>query len=204
MYVLIDNGTASAAEEFAYHVRNFRLGQLVGQTTAARKQQRSRAGESRFIFSLSTGRPVHPVTQSNWESVGIKPDVQQAPELALDEAQLRLLRDLGSRAPAENKTEYDWAAVAVQARLNPPTLRAKELAAFVGTYGERTIALDARGHLEFHAAGRAESAHPAGLDAIGFPETDAVRVQFRRSGSKVVGFKQVTEKGDVIPSPRTR
>ena len=35
LYVLISGNTGSAAEEFAYHIKNFKLGTLVGETTAA-------------------------------------------------------------------------------------------------------------------------------------------------------------------------
>src|SRR5260221_8428169 len=34
LFVLVDDGTASAAEEFAYHVAQFKLGTLVGAVTA--------------------------------------------------------------------------------------------------------------------------------------------------------------------------
>src|SRR5258706_2996118 len=42
LYVLVDAGTASAAEEFAYHVQQFKLGVLVGQNTAGGGERHKR------------------------------------------------------------------------------------------------------------------------------------------------------------------
>src|SRR3546814_17251137 len=51
LYVLIDGGVGSAAEELAYSVQQFGLGRLVGETTAGRSEER-REGEE----GVSTGR----------------------------------------------------------------------------------------------------------------------------------------------------
>jgi hypothetical protein len=40
-------------------------------------------------------------------------------------------------------------------------------------------------------------------DLFAFANTTQVRVRFRRSGDKVIGFDQITEDDQVIPSERT-
>ena len=63
LYVLIDGGVASAAEEFAYHVQQFRLGELVGARTAGGANNNRLAPIAPgFILSVSVGRPVHAVS----------------------------------------------------------------------------------------------------------------------------------------------
>lgn len=95
LYVLISNRTGSAAEEFAYDVQNMELGTLVGATTvgAANPGGMFRLHDH-FAAFIATGRAINPVTNTNWEGVGVKPDVDVAPELALREAHVRALETL--------------------------------------------------------------------------------------------------------------
>ena len=63
LYVLIDGNVASAAEEFAYHVQQFKLGELVGARTAGgANNNRLVPIAPGFILSVSVGRPVHAVS----------------------------------------------------------------------------------------------------------------------------------------------
>lgn len=88
LYVLVDHKTASAAEEFAYSVQQFRLGVLVGETTAGgANNNRHTPIAPGFMLSVSYGWPEHPVTGANWEAVGVKPDVEVPAGEALDRAQ---------------------------------------------------------------------------------------------------------------------
>lgn len=87
LYVLTDKATGSAAEEFAYHVRHFELGTLVGETTAgAAFNPAHLAVAPVFVQRVSIGQPVHPVTKGNWERVGVKPHVEVPAAQALEKA----------------------------------------------------------------------------------------------------------------------
>lgn len=88
LYVLIDNRAASAGEEFAYSVQKFGLGTLIGQTTAGgANNNRFVPVAPGFVLSVSYGRPEHPKTGTNWEGVGVKPDVEVPADQALERAQ---------------------------------------------------------------------------------------------------------------------
>ncbi|MDP2258702.1 MAG: S41 family peptidase [Caulobacter sp.] len=144
LYVLMDRGSGSAAEEFVYHVQQFRLGELIGQTTAGAANNNDLLPIAPgFVLSLSTGRPVHAVSGTNWEAVGVRPDVETPPELALDVALQRALVRLAAAPTAsdDRRFEYDWAKVAVEARLQPVTLPAARLKALAGRYGPATVTL---------------------------------------------------------------
>ena len=94
-----------------------------------------------YVFSLSFGRPVHPVSNSNWEGVGVAPDTECVPLQALDVAQIQLLDRL-SQAPSatkESKADYAWARLAVAARLHPVVPSAETLQAWTGQYGPIAI-----------------------------------------------------------------
>lgn len=97
LYVLIDGRVGSAAEEFAYSVQQFRLGTLVGQTTAGgANNNRMIPIAPGFMLSVSYGRPEHPVSGTNWEGVGVAPDVEVPGDQALDRAQA-LIREAAAR-----------------------------------------------------------------------------------------------------------
>jgi hypothetical protein len=92
VFVLTSSLTGSAAEEFSYDVQTHKLGTLVGATTAG-------AANPGGLFRLSdhlatfiaTGRAVNPITKTNWEGVGVKPEVDVPPATALREAHVRAI-----------------------------------------------------------------------------------------------------------------
>ena len=90
LYVLIDRRCGSACEDFAYAVQQFRLGTLIGATTAgAANNNRLAPIAPGFVISVSNGLPVHPLSGGNWEGVGVAPDVAVDPAQALEEALTR-------------------------------------------------------------------------------------------------------------------
>lgn len=98
LYVLIDHKAASAGEEFAYSVRQFGLGTLIGQPTAGgANNNRFVPVAPGFMLSVSYGRPKHPVTGSNWEGVGVQPNVEVPADQALERAQALAKEALASR-----------------------------------------------------------------------------------------------------------
>ncbi|MEO5987709.1 MAG: S41 family peptidase [Candidatus Eisenbacteria bacterium] len=95
LYVLTSSRTGSAAEEFAYDVQTHKLGTLMGATTAgaANPGGMFRLSEHLAAF-IATGRAINPVTKTNWEGVGVKPDVDLPPADALREAHVAALKKL--------------------------------------------------------------------------------------------------------------
>jgi len=142
LYVLTDGSTGSAAEDFAYSVQQFKIGRLLGERTAGgANNNRLVPIPPGFLLSVSFGRPVHAVSRSNWEGVGVSPDVSTAAADALASAELEALDALLADAnrDAERQAEYTWARVAVAARLHPVVLPGASLRSRVGRYGEATV-----------------------------------------------------------------
>lgn len=98
LYVLIDGGTGSAAESFAYTLSAARRATLVGERSggAANPGEYFPAGNGLEVF-VPTGSPVNPVTHGNWEGEGVKPDVASKPQAALEIALALARKELGSR-----------------------------------------------------------------------------------------------------------
>jgi hypothetical protein len=142
LYVLIDGRTGSAAEAFAYDVQQFRLGRLVGaKTGGAANNNGFTPIAPGFMLSVSFGRPVHAVSQSNWEGVGVSPDVAVAPQQALDTALSLALADLEGRAGANpaDRADWAWARSGIDARLHPVAIPADRLRPLAGTYGSNRV-----------------------------------------------------------------
>lgn len=203
LYVLTSADTASAAEEFADHVRLFKLGTLVGTATAGAANNNTLfpAGHG-FVLSVSTGRPEHPVDHGNWEGTGVKPHVAVAAASALDEAHLLALETLGAR-PGADHASYAWAIDGLRGKMKPPSLDAATLAGYTGTFGVRTITL-AHGTLTFQREHRAPTTlAPLAADLFAFGNTEDVRLRFRRTGGRVTGFDLVTVDGQAVKVDRS-
>ncbi len=89
VFALTSPATFSGAEEFAYDLKVMKRGTIVGETTAGGANPSSRFEVSDEIDAMIPfGYPINPVTQTNWEGVGVEPDVRcdqaKALEVALD------------------------------------------------------------------------------------------------------------------------
>lgn len=94
VFILTSKSTFSAAEDFTYSLKNLKRATVIGEVTGGG----AHPGRSylvsddlaMFIF-ISSGRAINPITQTNWEGVGVKPDVEVAADEALDVA-LQLIK----------------------------------------------------------------------------------------------------------------
>ena len=99
VYVLTSSYTFSAAEEFAYDVKNLKRATLVGETTGggANPVNIMRIND-RFEVSIPVGRAVNPITKTNWEGVGVEPDVSVPAQTALETAHVAALKNKLARS----------------------------------------------------------------------------------------------------------
>jgi len=93
VYVLTSAHTFSAAEEFAYDLQALKRATIVGETTAggAHPASEGRLGDH-FAISVPWGNSINPITGTNWEGVGVVPDVKVSADEALAVV-LKLIRD---------------------------------------------------------------------------------------------------------------
>lgn len=84
VYVLTSGYTFSGGEEFAYDMQAFKAATLVGETTGGGANPGGviPIGSGLGLF-VPTGRPENAVTGTNWEGVGVKPDIATKKEDAL-------------------------------------------------------------------------------------------------------------------------
>ncbi len=87
VYVLVDGETGSGAEEFAYDLQAMQRAVLVGQTTSgAANPGGFRPLSGGFVAFIPMQIVSHTVTGSNWEGVGVRPDVEVPADQALTHA----------------------------------------------------------------------------------------------------------------------
>jgi hypothetical protein len=93
LYILTSGGTFSAPEAFAYDMQALRRATIVGETTGggAHGTTMHRLADH-FAVGIPFSRSINPVTKTDWEGVGVKPDVAVAADQALLTAHLMALR----------------------------------------------------------------------------------------------------------------
>jgi C-terminal processing protease CtpA/Prc len=103
VYILTSKETFSAAEGFAYTLKNLKRATIIGQTTAGGAHPGdAKAIDDHFTLFVPTGRIISPVTKTDWEGMGVKPDQDVPVDLALPTAQLSALKEIiakGMRDP---------------------------------------------------------------------------------------------------------
>ena len=87
VYVLTSSYTFSGAEEFAYNLKNLKRASIVGQTTGggAHPVDGRRINDA-FMVMVPFARAINPITKTNWEGVGVKPDIEAPADQALSVA----------------------------------------------------------------------------------------------------------------------
>ncbi|NUO57828.1 MAG: S41 family peptidase [Hamadaea sp.] len=92
VYVLIGPNTFSGGEQVAYDLKVTGRATLVGQATRGGAHPRIGVRLSAHLeASIPTARAVHPLTGTNWEGVGVAPDVEVDADAAYETA-LSLVR----------------------------------------------------------------------------------------------------------------
>jgi hypothetical protein len=88
VYVLTSTRTFSGAEEFSYNLKMLKRATIVGETTGGGAHPVSgRRIDDHFIIGVPGARAINPISKTNWEGVGVEPDVKVAAADALTTAQ---------------------------------------------------------------------------------------------------------------------
>ena len=104
VYVLTSARTFSGGEDFSYGIQAQKRGTVVGETTGGGSNPVSwfNVGQD-IIVAIPTARTTNAVTKTNWEHVGVKPDIAVPAAQALQTAHVAILRNLVSSAKEGNE-----------------------------------------------------------------------------------------------------
>jgi tetratricopeptide (TPR) repeat protein len=109
LFVMTSDKTFSGAEEFSYNMQTQKRATLVGQTTGGGANPGGTRGinENLSVF-IPTGMAINPITKTNWEGVGVVPDVKTALEESMEKT-YELAKRAAERYRAERKEIYQTA-----------------------------------------------------------------------------------------------
>ncbi len=129
VYVLTSARTFSGGEECAYDFQTQKRAVLVGQTTGggANAGDRFSLGHG-IVVNIPTARAINPITHTNWEHVGVKPDIEAPAAQAQQVAYVAILRTLSSQSadPEEAQHLRKLLALAEKGESEPPVFEMRQ------------------------------------------------------------------------------
>ncbi len=107
LFIITSNRTFSAAEEFSYNMQTQKRATLIGQTTGggANPGGSMRINENLSVF-IPTGKAINPITKTNWEGVGVIPEVKTTAEEAIDKS-FELAKKAAERYRSKSEERYN-------------------------------------------------------------------------------------------------
>lgn len=143
VYILVNNHTYSAAEEFAYDLQSLHRATIIGQTTGGAAHWVSSSSISNgFIGNIPFRKAINPVTGKNWEKTGVRPNVNSDKKNALDTA-LAIAYDCQISTSKDSAIikSIKWFRVILNSKLHPFKTNTATLKAYAGNYDGRLITL---------------------------------------------------------------
>jgi hypothetical protein len=104
VYILVSKDCFSASEDFAYNMQALGHAKVIGEVTGggAHPTKPYKIG-TYFLADIPFAYSVNPVTHTDWEGKGVRPDVQVPAEQALLTAQIMAIRSVIKKIPAETE-----------------------------------------------------------------------------------------------------
>jgi retinol-binding protein 3 len=121
VYILTSHFTFSGGEEMSYDLQALKRATIVGETTGGGANPGGPVPlPGNFSIFVPTGRPINPITKTNWEGVGVQPDVVVPPDKALEKAELLELKKLqaGKTISETDRREIDATLADLEAKFS--------------------------------------------------------------------------------------
>ena len=193
VYVLISRRTGSAAEEFAYDVQAQKRGLIVGETSAGAANPGGQfdAGDGFSVF-ISTGAAVNPITGTNWERVGVKPDAPVPTADALTRAEAMALDKVLATNASTAPTEARWTLETLTAEAAGAHLDPARAADYIGDFGGRSVTLREGALIYQRTPFPPQRLIPLRDDAFAVDGAPTLRVSFQRDAANKVAVLLIT------------
>ncbi|MFT5285086.1 MAG: hypothetical protein ACI8TQ_001247 [Planctomycetota bacterium] len=120
VFVLTSGRTFSAAEEFSYNLQSLGRATIVGETTGGGAHPGGSVPvDDQFAVWIPMGRAINPITKTNWEGVGVEPEVDVPAHIALEMAHMLAIEGLlGSTGDARVLEELENELISVRERID--------------------------------------------------------------------------------------
>lgn len=203
VYVLTSAYTFSAAEEFTYNLKNLKRAIIVGETTGggAHPGGPQIIGES-FVCFIPIGRAINPISKTNWEGVGVAPDVQTTRENALHKAHYLALDSLRKISTDEmQQHSYDWQMAILKNKMEPYHADPKTFKNYTGKFGPRSLFVE-NGALFYQREGKPKFELTALSDGVFYSEALEIKIDTEMSGGKIAAILVSTMDGRTERNPK--
>lgn len=206
LYILTSKSTFSAAEEFCYNLQQLKRATIVGENTRGGAHPvDAKVLNDYLVLIMPEWRSIHPVTKTDWEGVGVKPDINVAADEALYVAHVQALEGLLARTQDEDtRRRHQWHIDGIKAKRSPATVDSSLLQTYAGQYGTYKITYE-NGNLNYERGGRAQHEMVAMTeDLFMIKDVDHVRVKFLIENGIVKGVLALYDDGTTSEYRRER
>lgn len=108
-YILVSKQTCSAAEEFAYDLKNMKRAIIIGETTMGLAHMiKWTVVNDEIVMAVPFARPINPITNTDWEGKGVDPDIAASFQDALKVAHIHALEHLIDVHEDDEAKSYFW------------------------------------------------------------------------------------------------
>jgi len=205
VYVLTSARTFSGAEEFSYNLQNLKRATIIGETTGGGAHPtNAMIVQHDFILRVPFARAINPVSKTNWEGTGVKPDIACPAAEAFDRAYALAVEKLAAKTTdPQAKSEFEWILAGQKAKGHPARVDEKTLKTYAGVYGERQVTFE-NGALFYRRTGPKYRLVPITATLFALDGLETFRIEFTVRDGQAVGLVGLYDNGDRDLSPRTK
>jgi len=201
LYILTSGLTFSAAEGIAYDLKALKRATIVGETTMGGGHAIDTIIiKDKFVVNVPYAVSINPITQENFQGVGVKPDVNTDCENALSEAHvLALKKRIAKETNQSVKSALKWALDGLPTQ--PVHLTEAIKKSYAGTYGPNKIVFE-KGNLYYlFGPGKLRMA-PINEYYFLLENFDNLRIKIVKTEGDVTGIQVCYKNGEVYDYPK--
>lgn len=198
IYILTSKNTFSAAEEFAYNLKNLKRATLIGETTGGGAHPGGIViATDQFAVWIPSGRAINPITNTNWEGTGVTPDIKIPANKALEVAQIKALETLleENKDDEELKKIYSWNLSGVKVLNEPKIIDTAILKSYIGNYGSSLISINIRSLYYQQDNESKDELIPLNESEFLIKDKNYLRIRFVLENGKVTGLERYYDNG---------
>lgn len=145
LFVIIGENTFSAGEALAYALKALKRATIIGNVSGGGAHAADfKLINKYFDMSIPLARAINPITNTNWEGVGVIPDVEIDLNKAKEYAQAELIKTALKNENDESLiSAYEWRLEELEAILTEFQYNEKDLKKFIGDFeGDRKVFIE--------------------------------------------------------------
>jgi len=205
LFILTSKKTSSAAEAFAYILQASKRATIIGDTTKGEANPGYRIivnPEMYIMVPTSINR--NAITNTNWQGIGVIPDINIGQDKALIMAQAMAYKQLGKSTNNNDlRFFYEWKAIGMESELKPVKIPAEDLKSYAGNYADDRIINQEEGILFYQRSGSTKKRLiPITPDTFSLEGSPFFRIRFIKSSGVITALEGMYDDGIIEASKR--